>query len=193
VIGFRGGAKVSAPPAPPHFMNNFAAPSEGSSPGGHAAAPASERAAFGRQFAAEIERAARYNRRCSLAILDIHHLRSANAARGRAAGDHLIAQIASLLREQLRQSDQAFRYGGDEFVIVLPETDFDGASVVLCRIRERADRLCRECDLPADVGLCYGIASFPQDAEEPKPLFLTADARLRESKRVAPPTSAARS
>jgi diguanylate cyclase (GGDEF)-like protein len=171
-------------------MNNFAAPSEGSSPSGHAAATTFERASFSRQFAAEIERAARYNRRCSLAILDIHHLRSANDSRGRAAGDRLIAQISSLLREQLRQSDQAFRYGGDEFVIVLPETDFDGATVVLSRLRERADRLCRESDLPADVGLRYGIASFPQDAEEPKPLFLVADTRLRESKRAAPPASA---
>jgi diguanylate cyclase (GGDEF)-like protein len=150
-----------------------------------AAPPVSERAAFSRRFAAEIERAARYSRPCSLAILDIHHLRSANAAHGRAAGDGLIAELDALIRGQLRQSDEAFRYGGDEFVLILPETDFAGASAALKRICERADGLCRAAELPSDVRLRGGVASFPQDAEAPKPLFLVADTRLRESKRDA--------
>lgn len=165
-------------------MDNFAASIAGTAPRENVAPAAAERAAFNRLFAAEIERAARYGRHCSLALLDIHHLRRANDARGRDLGDSLIAQIHDLIRQQLRQSDQVFRYGGDEFVLILPETDFAGAATVARRICEQADELCRKLSLPTDVRLRAGVSSFPQDAEEPKQLFLIADSRLRESKRA---------
>jgi len=144
---------------------------------------AAERAAFSQQLAAEIERAARYGRDCSIALLDISHLRQINEAFGREAGDRLIAELSLLLEQQLRQSDCSFRYGGDEFVLLLPETDFAAASIVLRRVGERAARLWQALELPAETKLQYGIASFPQDAQSPKPLFLVADSRLRECKR----------
>ena len=153
----------------------------------HEQTHAAERAAFNQQFAAEVERAARYNRACSVTIIDIDHLRSVNEKLGRKKGDRMIQELALLLRGQLRQADRAFRYGGDEFVAILPETDFDAASMVLQRIGERAARFCRESKLPAEVGIHWGIASFPHDAEEAKSLFLLADNRLREHKRQAAP------
>jgi diguanylate cyclase (GGDEF)-like protein len=146
---------------------------------------AAERAAFNKQLAIEVERAARYSRPCSLSILDIDQLRRVNEKLGRKRGDRLVKDLESLLHSQLRQTDRAFRYGGDEFVAILPETDFDSASAVMSRIGERATRLCRELRLPPEVGIHWGIASFPQDAEEAKTLFLLADNRLREHKREA--------
>ncbi len=144
---------------------------------------AAERAAFNQQLAIEVERAARYRRSCSLGILDITHLRSVNEKLGRQSGDRLVEDIAALLRRGLRQADRAFRYGGDEFVAILPETDFTAASVVFNRIGESAARYCQEFKLPQDVCLHWGIASFPEDAEEARSLFLLADNRLREKKR----------
>jgi diguanylate cyclase (GGDEF)-like protein len=144
---------------------------------------AAERAAFNHQLAVEVERAARYGRTCSLTILDIDHLRSVNEKLGHERGDRLLEEINSLLRSQLRQADRTFRYGGDEFVAILPETDFALASAVMGRIGERATRFCREAALPPEVGVHWGIATFPDDAEEAKALFLLADNRLRESKR----------
>ncbi|HYE75672.1 MAG TPA: GGDEF domain-containing protein [Blastocatellia bacterium] len=165
-------------------MNNIAAPAGDHWSQEGTASKASSRASFNRQFAIEIERAARYGRICSLAIFDINHLRNANASQGIEAGDRLISEFSTLIHEQLRMSDQAFRYGGDEFVVILPETDFVGASTVAQRICQRAEQICRQSSMPADVRLKYGIASFPQDAAEPKQLFLTADTRLRENKRA---------
>jgi len=152
---------------------------------------AAERAAFNQQLAAEVERAARYSRACSITIIDIDHLRSVNEKLGRTKGDRLVKEIGSLLRGQLRQADRTFRYGGDEFVAILPETDFEAASAVMTRIGERAARFCLEAKLPPDVGIHWGVASFPHDAEEAKSLFILADNRMRESKREAvskPPT-----
>jgi|GEM_PF-3273555 len=146
---------------------------------------AAERAAFNQQLAIEVERAARYGRTCSITILDIDHLRSVNEQLGRKGGDRVVSEIASLLRSGLRQADRTFRYGGDEFVAILPETDFAAASTVMSRIGERASRLCRESNLPPDVGIHWGVAAFPHDGEEAKSLFLLADNRLRESKRRA--------
>lgn len=144
---------------------------------------AAERAAFNQQLAIEVERAARYGRNCSLGILDITHLRSVNEKLGRQSGDRVVEDIAALLRRGLRQTDRAFRYGGDEFVAILPETDFTAASAVFNRIGEGVARYCREFKLPQDVCLHWGIASFPEDAEEARSLFLVADNRLREKKR----------
>lgn len=165
-------------------MNNSAALTQNYLPQDETAGKAAGRASFNRRFAIEIERAARYGRNCSLAIFDINHLRSANSSQGIEAGDRLIAAFSSLIREQVRMSDQAFRYGGDEFVIILPETDFAGSTIVAERICNRAEQICRESSMPSDVRLKCGIASFPQDAEEPKQLFLVADTRLRENKRA---------
>jgi diguanylate cyclase (GGDEF)-like protein len=144
---------------------------------------AAERAAFNQHLAIEVERAARYRRTCSLTILDIDHLRSVNEKLGRSSGDRVIKEVGAILRTSLRQADRTFRYGGDEFVAIMPETDFAEASAVMQRIGERAARFCREASLPPEVGVHWGIAAFPHDSEEAKSLFLLADNRLRENKR----------
>lgn len=153
--------------------------------GSHEQTHAAERAAFNQQLASEVERAARYSRACSITIIDIDHLRSVNEKLGRKKGDRMVSELSSLLRSQLRQADRTFRYGGDEFVAILPETDFEAASTVMNRIGERTTRFCLEAKLPPDVGIHWGVASFPHDAEEAKSLFLLADSRLREHKRLA--------
>jgi len=152
---------------------------------------AAERAAFNQHLAVEIERAARYGRRCSLAILDIHRLRLVNEKSGREAGDRLLAELAAMLRREIRQADRAFRYGGDEFVVILPEADFGAGEAVMRRLSERAAELYRQLNLPLGLTLQCGVASFPEDAQAAKTLFLLADNRLRESKRQQEPSRTA--
>ncbi|MCP4900420.1 MAG: GGDEF domain-containing protein [bacterium] len=85
----------------------------------------------------EIDRARRYGTPCSLVLLDIDRFKDVNDTYGHLSGDEVLRSIAMTLRDTLRTSDTASRYGGDEFVLVLPETTIDGATILAERIRER--------------------------------------------------------
>ncbi len=87
------------------------------------------------RLAAEIERAARYGRRLSVALLDIDHFKRVNDTYGHAAGDLVLREVATLLRSNLRAVDAIGRYGGEEFVLVLPETDVDAAAGLVESLR----------------------------------------------------------
>ena len=79
------------------------------------------RTALEEAIAAELERARRYTRRVSLILLDIDHLGELNAARGHAAGDAVLREVAARMQRGLRSSDKLGRWGGDEFLVVCPE------------------------------------------------------------------------
>lgn len=86
---------------------------------------------------AEIERARRHGARLSAAMIDIDHFKRINDTRGHAAGDAVLRAVAACLRAGLRASDICGRWGGEEFVVLLPETDSSAALRVLERTRER--------------------------------------------------------
>jgi diguanylate cyclase (GGDEF)-like protein/PAS domain S-box-containing protein len=87
--------------------------------------------------AKELERAKRYGRPLSLAMLDADHFKAKNDEYGHVIGDELLIAFAKVASSELRQSDLIARYGGEEIVILFPETDLDAAFVVTDRIRRR--------------------------------------------------------
>ena len=80
-------------------------------------------------LAAEIERANRYGRPLAVALIDIDHFKRVNDTHGHAVGDGVLRQVASLLSSSIRAVDTIGRYGGEEFLLVMPETDVDGGRV----------------------------------------------------------------
>jgi diguanylate cyclase (GGDEF)-like protein len=142
------------------------------------------RAVFEQRSRDELARAQRYGRALSLVLFDVDQLKLINDRLGHPAGDEVLQQFANLLQSALRQSDLAFRYGGDEFAALLPETDSAAAGQVLQRLQERLHHSLRVARLPEPVGISYGSASFPADANSALALLKVADARLYEDKRA---------
>ena len=145
------------------------------------------RAAFNRRLRGEIERARRYHRELSVILFDIDRFKSVNDRFGHPAGDRILAEVACLLKSSLRQSDAVFRYGGDEFVAVCPETSSGAMAHVLRRLESNMPALRIESRLqehlaePLDIS--WGVASFPADGSEEDELISIADDRLYACKR----------
>ena len=88
----------------------------------------------------EIDRAARYGHQLSVVMVDLDHFKRLNDSHGHAAGDHMLREIADVLRTNLRTVDVVGRYGGEEFLIVLPETDVDAAASLAEKLRRLVGR-----------------------------------------------------
>lgn len=140
------------------------------------------RRSFHERLEDEVERARRYERALSLVILDIDRLKYVNDASGHLAGDRLLQRVAPLLRHCSRREDGVFRIGGDEFAIILPETNARGATVAAERIRRRVERgrLSVEGDLHLTVSV--GVSAYPEHGIIPDELFERADTALYEVK-----------
>ncbi len=127
----------------------------------------------------EIYRSQRYAYEFSLIFLDLDHFKGVNDAHGHLAGSKLLAEIGQVLRNNCRLIDFAFRYGGDEFVILLPQTSKESACVVARRIH----RLIRETHwltteaegLDVRVTTSAGVASYPSDSKSKTHLLHLAD------------------
>jgi GGDEF domain-containing protein len=85
----------------------------------------------------ELNRAKRYNQQLAFVILDVHNLKEVNDRRGHLLGDKILELAATTLRKTMRASDFAFRIGGDEFALLLPETDSEQATTLCRRVRGR--------------------------------------------------------
>jgi diguanylate cyclase (GGDEF)-like protein len=138
------------------------------------------------RFAVELSRARRYSKRLTIAVIDADHFKSLNDTHGHASGDMVLRRIGATLRDSFRQSDTAGRYGGEEFVVVLPETDIETARRKLESLRELV------ATTPIAVGtrgekvqvtISAGLASFPHDGDSPAELFALADERMFQAKR----------
>ena len=131
----------------------------------------------------EVNRARRYNQQLAVVILDLHRFKEVNDRNGHLKGDEALRLAASTLRKTLRASDLAFRIGGDEFALLLPETDPEQAAKLCKRVRALYESQVGslELDMP-DVTLDYGIAVLPNDGEEKEKLLTLADERLYQLK-----------
>jgi diguanylate cyclase (GGDEF)-like protein len=142
------------------------------------------RAAFDRRLRNEIARARRYGRELSVVLFDVDRFKSVNDQFGHAAGDQALAQIARLMKSSLRQSDAVFRYGGDEFAAVCPETSGDAMAHVLRRLESNIRAWRIESHLSDRFGISWGVASLPADAMDENELVRIADERLYACKRA---------
>ena len=95
---------------------------------------------FFERFNQEVERSKRYQRPLSCIIMDIDFFKQVNDSYGHLAGDRVLSDIAQIVRKNCRQSDLAGRYGGEELIILLPETEAVGAMIIADRIREMVEQ-----------------------------------------------------
>ncbi|MBM3131675.1 MAG: diguanylate cyclase, partial [Chloroflexi bacterium] len=129
----------------------------------------------------ELERVKRYGGAASLALIDLDGFKEYNDRYGHVNADEVLKAFAAMLRSHLRKADRVFRYGGDEFAMILPHTSDEKAWQVLDRLRGRWDRSGREGLLmTADVNLSFsaGIVQLLKNAESADALVFLADASL---------------
>ena len=125
----------------------------------------------------EVYRSSRFGYEFSVVFIDLDHFKQVNDTHGHLIGSKLLAEIGYLIKAQLRLIDFAFRYGGDEFVVLLPQTGKDSAAVVARRLRDslRASAFCKEEGLNLNVRASMGLASYPHDAKTPHDIIRQAD------------------
>lgn len=138
------------------------------------------------RLAIEISRARRHRQALTVVVIDADRFKSLNDTHGHSAGDLVLKKIAALLRNSFRQSDTVGRYGGEEFVVLLPETDIEVAWQKVESLRESVANtsvvLSRQGQT-AQLTISAGLASFPEDGEDAADLFATADERMFQAKR----------
>jgi len=138
----------------------------------------SNRRLFQETFEKELNRAKRYAHPLSLVSLDLHRFKEVNDRLGHPRGDDVLRAVASTLRKSLRTSDAAFRIGGDEFALILPQTDAAQALALSKRISVVFSDVLRPLNISVPVSLDHGVATFPVDADHTEELIQIADARL---------------
>jgi diguanylate cyclase (GGDEF)-like protein len=135
-------------------------------------------------FALELRRAQRHGRPVCALMLDIDHFKRVNDTFGHEAGDFVLQELAGALGRLGRKSDVVSRYGGEEFLLLLPECPLDAAIRKAERIRQEIEKL------PLDYGnrplgiitVSIGVAAFPDHAEDPDALLRCADEALYQAK-----------
>jgi len=126
---------------------------------------------------AEIYRSARFGHEFSVVFMDLDHFKRVNDTYGHLLGSKLLGMIGDLIKRELRLIDSAFRYGGDEFVLLLPQTSRSNALVMVKRLREALNSRDFSLGEGRDFRLTasYGVASFPADATTVQDLLRRAD------------------
>jgi len=140
------------------------------------------RLGFEQQLGDEMARWERYHSHLSLAIIDIDHFKRINDGFGHAAGDKVLIAVARQIRDAVRRTDRVCRYGGEEFVVLLPETDLRAAFLALDKVRD----LIANCqfqykDERVPVTISVGVAQF-DDTDTFDAVFERADAALYRAK-----------
>lgn len=141
------------------------------------------RASFAGRLRQEVSRARLQGQPVSLLLIDIDYFKSVNDAFGHGRGDEVLLEWTSRLRATLRGNDLPFRYGGDEFVVVLPGAAKSEASVLAHRLLSETSARPFGEQPSLNLSVSVGAASFPDDADSPDELFRQADLRLMEAKR----------
>ncbi len=127
----------------------------------------------------EIKRALRYNKILSIALFDFDDFKKINDTYGHSKGDYVLAAVANKIKESCRETDIVCRYGGDEIIVIFPETNYETASKISERVSENVEKInFPEKDIK--ITLSYGVNEL--DPQKPDQLMKKADDRLYISK-----------
>ena len=138
---------------------------------------------FIERFDEEIKRASLRKSDLSLLMIDADHFKMINDQHGHLAGDQTLKEISNIIQENVREIDIVGRFGGEEFCVVLPDTDREGARLVAERIRQSAQkRLIKAYDSALRVTLSIGLAIYPSDGKLLEELMDKADWALYRAK-----------
>jgi diguanylate cyclase (GGDEF)-like protein len=133
---------------------------------------------FTESFEKELNRARRYGLPLSIVLLDLHRFKEVNDKYGHPRGDDVLRAAAHTLQKTLRTSDSAFRIGGDEFALLLPQTDTAQALALSRRIGSVFAETLQVLHLAISVTMDHGVATFPPDGDQTDVLIGVADERL---------------
>jgi diguanylate cyclase (GGDEF)-like protein len=133
---------------------------------------------FDEYFSREISRSSRHAYTLALVLFDLSNFKRVNDTYGHAVGDAVLLTLARVCVETIRGSDYPFRIGGDEFAVLLPQSEFPSAQTLVRRLAQKFEQEIQT--LAPDVGLRldYGVALYPVDGENTARLFQVADQRL---------------
>jgi diguanylate cyclase (GGDEF)-like protein len=140
--------------------------------------------AFSDVLALEVERARRYDHGLTIVFFDLDRFKEINDTLGHMEGDRVLHRLGALASSMLRGSDVAGRMGGDEFAVLLLETDKHAGERFRRRLTEGVEEMVARTELPDAFGLSAGCAHFPTDATDPDALLRLADAHQYEAKRA---------
>lgn len=137
-------------------------------------------------LADEVHRSQRFGYEFNLLFLDLDYFKRVNDEHGHLVGSKLLGQVGHALRENLRLVDAAFRYGGDEFAILLPQTSQDAALLVARRLMSafHTRQWLAEEGVPLSLRASIGVAGFPVDAVSPQALVQRADEMMYQVKQA---------
>jgi diguanylate cyclase (GGDEF)-like protein len=136
-------------------------------------------------FNAEVERAKRCDHQLSIFMMDLDNFKHYNDSHGHPAGDELLMQLSSIIKESIRKTDIACRYGGEEFVVILPETTKEGAMTVAEKLVEaiHSHPFPHAAEQPLGcVSASIGVATFPDNGLDAEHLLEVADSALYVAK-----------
>ena len=135
---------------------------------------------------ADVKRCLRYKKKVSLLFIDVDGFKRINDTFGHLVGSQALAEMGQVFKRIVRETDVVGRYGGDEFVIVLPETPLNGAMVIAERIRKKVE----ECEFVAQnlsirLTVSLGVANCPKHTLTAEGLIKKADAAMYRAKELS--------
>ncbi|MGB9803739.1 diguanylate cyclase [Desulfofundulus sp.] len=134
----------------------------------------------------ELSRARRYGTPLALIMADVDFFKNYNDTNGHLAGDEILRQLARLFTSNIREMDTVYRYGGEEFIILLPQTDLAGATAVAEKLRQRVEKhpfLYGEKQPGGRLTISLGVAVYPDHARDDEGLILAADRAMYRAKK----------
>ena len=142
---------------------------------------------FDQRYSREILRAKRYHRSLALLMIDIDHFKKYNDNFGHLLGDEVLKKVANALLLNLRRADVLCRYGGEEFVVILPESDLHHGYVVAEKLRRAVFDVSFEGEdqLPLkQLTISAGVSAYPETGDSEKQVLVNADAAMYEAKKA---------
>ena len=131
----------------------------------------------------EIQRSGRYQHKVSVLLLDLDHFKNINDTYGHQAGDQVLEAFAEVITDSIRGTDSAGRYGGEEFIVLLPETALENAVALAERLRQRVAELrVQSGDNTIKLTTSIGVAVYPDHADSWKSLYPILDKALYAAK-----------